>query len=200
MQSIPCMLTYNRMDVVWRKSQQQSTCICHTAARGACWLVWAQLSFLESLDWRWLNASVTLAMHSRVVVSQWHCGCSLTKIVGACSSTRLAAEAWLLQQPHAREVGAKCCVAQSLDASPIQHKAAQQTTQSSTIKLQEPRPGSQSVMQAHNSQQARGEGINHLQPENSYMHGNAIWHCHCHPQDNFNMTSSQSHVADHAAR
>ena len=68
----------------------------------------------------------------------------------------------------AREVGAECCVAQSLNASPIQYKAAQQTTQSSTIKLQEPRPGSQSVMQAHNSQQAQGEGINHLHPEKDW--------------------------------
>ena len=82
--------------------------------------------------------------------------------------------AWVLKREasslilSAREVGAECCVAQSLDASPIQHKAAQQTTQNSTIKLQEPRPGSQSVMQAHNSQQAQGEGINHLQPEKDW--------------------------------
>ena len=65
----------------------------------------------------------------------------------------------------AREVGVECCVAQSLDASPIQHKATQQTTHGSTIMLQEPRPGSQSMMQAHNSQQLleQREG-RHLQP------------------------------------
>ena len=37
----------------------------------------------------------------------------------------------------ARDVGAKCCVAQSLEASPMLY-----TTQGSTKKLQEPRPGS----------------------------------------------------------
>ena len=65
----------------------------------------------------------------------------------------------------AREVGAECCIAQSLDASPTQHKAAQQTTQGRTMKLQEPRPGLQSMMHAHSSQQAlgQGEGMNYLQ-------------------------------------
>ena len=35
----------------------------------------------------------------------------------------------------AREVGAECCVAQSLDASSLRHKASQQTTQGSTIEV-----------------------------------------------------------------
>ena len=42
------------------------------------------------------------------------------------------------------------------------------TTQGSTTELQKPQPGSQSVMQAHNSPQAQGEGINHLQPEKDW--------------------------------
>ena len=57
------------------------------------------------------------------------------------------------QVMHASEVAVKCCVAENLNISPIQHEAAQQTTQSSTRILQEPRPWSQSAMHAHNSQQ-----------------------------------------------
>ena len=39
------------------------------------------------------------------------------------------------------------------------HTTQGSTTQGSTTKLQEPWPGSQSVMQTHNSQQARDKGM-----------------------------------------
>ena len=61
---------------------------------------------------------------------------------------------------------ASSAVSQSLNTLPIQHQAAQQVTQGSIATLQEPQPGSQSVMQSCNSQQTleQGEGMNYLQP------------------------------------
>ena len=69
---------------------------------------------------------------------------------------------------YAREVGVECCAAQSLDASPIQLKAARRTTQGSTIKSQEPRPAPPITERDASTQQptstGQGEGINHLHP------------------------------------
>ena len=104
-------------------------------------------------DWLWLGPPVGKCIdihHGNYCLSIDNKSCTDSK----CNE---------MHRDTVREVGVKCCVAQSLNASPIcvvciQHKAAQQTPQGMTILLQEPRPGLHSVMQAHNSQQALDKG------------------------------------------
>ena len=63
----------------------------------------------------------------------------------------------------ARRVGVECCFAQIC----AEFRRFTHTTQGSAIELQEPRPGSQSEMQAHKSQEALGQGEGTTEPINS---------------------------------
>ena len=72
-------------------------------------------------------------------------------IASSCANVQLVWYDRIPQSHTASQLGIKCCVAKSLDASPIQHMAAQQPLQGITAVSQEPWPGSQSMMQAYNS-------------------------------------------------